>query len=87
MYPSKFKIKKKHKVYVFVPFLENLIEWDTDGNLTTKLNDKRDDVIFTIVIFFTYVAIHFHVEFLSFSQLDTQGLTLRMNSYKDKARY
>lgn len=65
-------LKKKNATdfTLFVSYLDILLGKYIIGNLTTKLDDKRD-----VFNFLNYVAIYLHnlrMEFLSFSLFDTQ---------------
>ena len=51
IYPSELEIKDTTESASSVSYLDILLEMDIDGNLTTKLYDKRDDFNFSIVNF------------------------------------
>ena len=51
IYPCELEIKDTTDSDMSVSYLDILLEKDSDGNLTTKLYDKRDDFNFSIVNF------------------------------------
>ena len=51
IYPGGLEIKDTTESDTSVSYLDILFEKDTNGNLTTKLYDKRDDFNFSIVNF------------------------------------
>ena len=51
IYPSELEIKDTTASASSISYLDILLEMDIDGNLTTKLYDKRDDFNFSIVNF------------------------------------
>ena len=51
IYPSELEIKDTTESASSVSYFDILLGIDIDGNLTTKLHDKRDDFNFSIVNF------------------------------------
>ena len=51
IYPGELEIKDTTESDTSPSYLDILLEKDTNGNLTTKLYDKRDDFNFSIVNF------------------------------------
>ena len=51
IYPGELEIKDTTESDTSASYLDILLEKDTNGNLTTKLYDKRDDFNFSIVNF------------------------------------
>ena len=49
IYPGELEIKDTTESDTSASYLDILLEKDTNGNLTTKLYDKRDDFTFSIV--------------------------------------
>jgi hypothetical protein len=49
IYPSEFEMKDTTEPSTSASYLDDLLNIDADGNLTTPLPDKRDDFNFAIV--------------------------------------
>lgn len=62
IYLSELEIKYTTDSKTSVTYLVILLEKDVNGNLTTKLYDKRDDFNFLSSTFLTYVAIYLHCD-------------------------
>lgn len=59
--PSEPDIKDTTSSVSPVSYLDIILEWDFDGNLTTKLSEKRHDFSFSLVTFLIYVAIYMYL--------------------------
>ena len=51
IYPDELKIKDTTESDRYASYLDNLLNIDSNGRLTTTLYDKRDDFDFAIVNF------------------------------------
>jgi hypothetical protein len=55
IYPPELEIKETTDTASSASYLDLYPEFDDSGQLSTKINDKRDDFNFNIILFFKYV--------------------------------
>ena len=55
IYPPELEIKETTDTASSASFFDLYLEFDDSGQLSTKINDKRDDFNYKIRIFFKYV--------------------------------
>jgi hypothetical protein len=68
IYPIELEIKDTTDTDRSASYLDLHLTIDSEGQLRTKFNDKRDDFNFPIVNFHSYVATfqqHLHMEYIS----------------------
>ena len=73
IYPIELEIKDTTDTYMSASHLDLHLEIDSEGQLRTKLYDKRDDFNFPIVNFHLYVATfqqHLYMEYISLRLYD-----------------